>query len=168
MFVSTHSPAFYGLKDRDDRVKLFYTTQDSKGTEYSHIKSDEDLLLTDEKLGLLPIVAPYVANKENELRATKDAVLKLKCSQTHSSDTLYVEGNTDRKIISYYLDSIRRDNMVIDVRSDSSAGSSWVRNNLLAWAMSPAIESTEFKAFGLLDSDDAGKDAHKSFVDYMK
>jgi energy-coupling factor transporter ATP-binding protein EcfA2 len=168
MFISSHSPAFYGLKDRDDRVRLFYTIQDGQGTTYSRIKSNEDLLLADEKMGLLPIVAPYIKDKEEELRATKDAVSKLKGSQTHSADTVYVEGKTDKKIISYYLESISENAIDIDVRSDSSAGSAWVRNNLLAWAMNPAIEDTDFKAYGILDNDDAGKSAHNSFLEYMR
>ncbi|MDN3558521.1 ATP-dependent nuclease [Vreelandella neptunia] len=167
MFISSHSPAFYGLKEAGDNVRLYYTTQDELGTDYTQIKSDEDIVLADENMGLLPIVAPYIKEKENELRATRDAVDKLKESQTHNADTLYVEGETDKLVIKYYLESINAESIDIEVRSDVSAGSSWVRNNLLAWALSPAVERTSHKAYGMLDKDKAGKSAHDSFIEYM-
>lgn len=167
MFISSHSPAFYGLKDKRDTVRLYYTVQDKLGTAYTPIKSDEDIISADQKMGLLPIVAPYIKEKEEELRTTRAAVANLRELQSHNADTLYVEGETDRRVIQYYLENIATDDIEISVRSDVSAGSTWVRNNLLAWALSPAVEKTNHKAFGMLDNDTAGKLAHGSFIDYM-
>lgn len=167
MFVSSHSPSFYNLKDKGQRVNLFYTTQQDRGTKYSYIKEDCDVELADEKMGLLPIVAPYIEKKELEIREIRESISRLKVKQTHSVHTLFVEGWTDKKIINHFLESLSDHEFDIEVSTDSSAGSTWVRNNLVAWAMSPLVENSKFKAFGLMDNDSAGRKDHDSFLDFM-
>ncbi|NAO95241.1 AAA family ATPase [Halomonas sp. MG34] len=168
MFISSHSPSFYSLKDESRFVKLFYTTQEDRGTRYISIDNDSDVELADEKMGLLPIVAPYIKNKEREIIEIRNSIKDLKDKQTHSAHTIFVEGKTDKKIIEYFLTEISEHELDVVVKSDVNAGSSWVRNNLVAWSMSPAVETSAFKAFGLLDNDKAGKKDHELYLDFMK
>lgn len=87
IFLTTHSPAFYALDKTDtEKVKTFFVSQDSSGcTNLKSVSKDE----TDdihEKMGLLPIITPYLAQvieKQSEIDAQKKLIEtlqdKVKC-----------------------------------------------------------------------------------------
>ena len=81
IFLTTHSPAFYALDKTDtEKVKTFFVSQDSSGcTNLKSVSKDE----TDdihEKMGLLPIITPYLAQvieKQSEIDAQKKLIESL-------------------------------------------------------------------------------------------
>jgi CheY-like chemotaxis protein len=91
-------------------------------------------------------------------------IVKCGIAQTRISiikPTVFLEGKTDEKLLA---ESIRlfkpelADKIVL--RSDKSAGASWVARQLIVWAHNLKRKDTDYiKAIGLLDGDMAGKQA---------
>ena len=169
ILLTTHSPAFYNLRNKNKSTLLYYTIQDPKGTSYSKIESDEEIEIADDRMGLLPLIAPYIEKNscEHELNQTKQSVKQLLEKQTHNKDTIFVEGRTDKIIVEFFLNKVSEEEYDIAVKTDSSAGSAWVKNNLIAWAMNPEVERTNHKAYGMLDKDEAGSKAHEDFDKFI-
>lgn len=97
MFISTHSPAFY-LNGNNDDSKIFYASRNDKGeTHYSESVGSSDL---DDRLGILPIIAPYIEEKQAELEETKARLEKYKVlvkdTLSGDIDTILVEGRYDK------------------------------------------------------------------------
>lgn len=80
-----------------------------------------------------------------------------------NAPTLIVEGITDKKIISEAV-KIFCPEIVDDlkIKADQNAGAKWVSNQIVAWAHSMIGGSiNRVKAIGLLDGDEAGKNARE-------
>lgn len=75
--------------------------------------------------------------------------------------TLFLEGKTDEKIITEAIRIFKPDLLEkISIRSEKSAGASWVSRQIIVWAHSlKKKDSNYIKAVGLLDGDFAGKQA---------
>lgn len=167
--TTTHSPAFYNLRKDSDSVMLYYTHQESSGTFYNEVNSGDKLLVTDQKMGLLPIIAPYMAAKEREIQDVKNAIEEITKKQSHTRNTIFVEGTTDKRLFEYCLQNLPNElEGDICVRADSSSDANWVRNSLIAWAMSPDVEVSTVKACGVFDRDCAGIKAKDGFESNMK
>ena len=65
MFITTHSPAFYSLEEKKERVSINYVQKDNAGKTIS----EKELKQTDihEKIGLMPLITPFILEKEKEL-----------------------------------------------------------------------------------------------------
>mgnify|MGYP006298630521 FL=1 len=93
--------------------------------------------------------------------------------QTYSGDnedykpTVFVEGLSDKKVIdeafSLFYPHIANN---ILIKSDNNAGATWVSNQIIAWAFSlKKYKNNKFvKAIGLLDGDEAGKEARRNGI----
>lgn len=75
--------------------------------------------------------------------------------------TLFLEGRTDEKIITEAIRIFKPDLLEkVLIRSEKSAGASWVSRQIIVWAHSlKKKDSNYIKAVGLLDGDFAGKQA---------
>lgn len=84
--------------------------------------------------------------------------------------TLFLEGKTDEKLITEALRIFRPDLIdKISIRSEKSAGASWVARQVIVWSHSLRKDGTEYtKAIGLLDGDYAGKLAHEEINRVIK
>jgi hypothetical protein len=111
IFITTHSPAFYNLASSDsENIWAFQASSDAQsGTQLSRVESS---LVSDFDihLGLMPIVAPYIAEKIEELSAIKTDFAKLKESiLMNTKPLILLSGETDQKYLSvafnhYYPD----------------------------------------------------------------
>lgn len=94
IFVTTHSPAFYGLVDKQD-VVAFNAEPTVSGTQLVQISRDKVGLL-DDAMGLMPVVAPYINDKVNELNDLKQRLMELNQIVVDADKTLLiVAGETD-------------------------------------------------------------------------
>ncbi|MEE0686031.1 MAG: AAA family ATPase [Lachnospiraceae bacterium] len=94
MFITTHSPAFY-MKNNDDSVQVIYVTQGEK-TEGSKLKYDYTAANVGQFMGLMPIVAPYIAEQEEKIAKSKRLLDENILVDT---PTIMVEGKTDKQYL---------------------------------------------------------------------
>ncbi|WP_116128449.1 response regulator [Lewinella sp. IMCC34183] len=76
--------------------------------------------------------------------------------------TVFVEGITDQQVLTRAIELFRPDaKSKISIRSQKSAGASWVAKQIIAWAYSLRRDEVGkyTKAIALLDGDSAGNDA---------
>ena len=88
---------------------------------------------------------------------------KYESQEINVKPTVYVEGETDYSIIREAI-SLFQPNFIdkLDIKTEKSAGASWVANQIVIWAHSlHKVNGTEqlIRSIGLLDGDDAGHDA---------
>lgn len=167
IITTTHSPAFYSLATDHASIILYYTDQNNEGTNYKDITSKQEIDELDQKIGLLPLVAPYIHAKEQELQQTKEKVEELTTRINSEKNNLFVEGITDKLIFDFYLSTLEQETLNIEVKTGDPAGKEWVKNSAIAWSMHPDVETTEYKAYAILDNDFAGKDAKNKFHEAM-
>jgi len=111
--ITTHSPAFYSLKqldkvytdkeDYDDEIITTYYVNRDPSNEFNTIVEnvdDEEGEIIDEKMGVLPIVAPYIAEKvsENAELLIKNQELQRELS-INNKPIVLTEGESDSIIL---------------------------------------------------------------------
>lgn len=79
IFINTHSPAFY-LLSKKKHVNLFWAEKKESATEYKQHNPD-DLGIINEKIGLAPIIADYVSEKEIELKELREKISSITNNQ---------------------------------------------------------------------------------------
>jgi hypothetical protein len=170
IFLTTHSPVFYGEVERSKDLATVYRV--SKSSQISEIKLAQKEL-TDLDLGLAQIVAPYV-NTERQKWKKQQLLLQQELESLKNLNTqekqfkrLFVEGATDAKVIekfiSVFYPSIKSV-IKLDYGGDSGHGSaSAAGNRAVAWQLMQQHEKTPVRAALLLDKDDAGEATRESF-----
>ena len=96
LFVTTHSPAFYGLKEQQN-VTLFYSKREATGSKYF---TNVQLKTIDTEMGLLPLIEPYlneIRNKIDTLYAEKESIQeRLNYLESQVGQIIiFTEGETD-------------------------------------------------------------------------
>ena len=155
IFITTHSPAFYAKKNKDN-VCAFYASK-SCNTGGTALTNNPEKKVLDENLGLLPFVAPYIAEKQKEL----EKIHRLwKENPLIDSPTILVEGITDK----IYLELAIRDlsevlkgmidnkNLRILTREENGAGTSLIQDWVISWLYS----RNKSKMIALFDKDSQG------------
>lgn len=104
LFVTTHSPAFYGLKN-ENSVLLYHTKKENGATKYLNSVKIRAL---DEELGILPLIEPYMNNIKKEVARLncENAIIKSQVQFLESkvgNIIIFTEGKTDEIFISEAL-----------------------------------------------------------------
>lgn len=163
IFTTSHSPAFY-MKKQDDNISVFYVSQNDKsnGTKASEKISVKDV---SETMGLMPIVAPYIADKEKKLKTLKEEYMN---ERFIDIPTIAVEGKTDKKYItcaielfSVELSRLLKENKLRIFTKEGEGGCLALVDYTCAWIYS----KNQSKLTVLFDKDEAGKDAHNKLVE---
>lgn len=158
-FITTHSPAIYQLGEQDG-VKVYYTY---KGEDFSSkISTDVDSAVLHDRVGMMPIIAPIIAQKQMELDALKE---RLAMSKFIDKPTVFVEGVTDKSYLEMAIrecsDRLSRKmddgTLQIVTREENGCGTGL----LVDWAIAWMHMNYKSKAIVLLDADKAGADAKK-------
>jgi AAA15 family ATPase/GTPase len=91
ILLTTHSPAFYSVIANSKRT--YYVLLENKSS-----KTKEDLgeRSLNESMGLMPIISPYITEKQTEISNLESIINKL---QDDNCPVLFVEGKTDIKIL---------------------------------------------------------------------
>ena len=153
ILITTHSPAFYNLIGSKNCTG-YYVCQSKDGkTELTPIHDPAKL---DESMGVMPLVAPYVADANRRLQEAEDA---LKRNPLTGENTIFVEGESDRKLIDFCIAQEHSDKKsIISVREVGGAAN--VPYYIKVMANEDRSNRTK-KFVGLLDNDEEGRKAKK-------
>lgn len=161
LFVTTHSPIFYRLDQRRPEAAEWIT---------SHFvsKSGSDTVTTtrapnevDESMGLMPIVAPYVAEAKkryDEIGAQLEAVRDI---AEQRRPTIFVEGDSDRIVLTrawQLFSGIADDRVNICAGGEAYGSASALRSRSLAWMLTVRHRpvADRVKAAAVFDNDASG------------
>lgn len=159
-FITTHSPAFYQLGNESD-VRVYYVHKED--TNYSsQISENIDLFELHDKVGIMPIIAPIIAEKQAELETMKEVLANAKFVD---KDTIFVEGVTDKEYLELAISvyskmlskKMQEGTLQIVTREENGCGT----RLLVDWAIAWMHLNYSSKAVVLLDSDKEGKRAQR-------
>ena len=171
VLLTTHSPVFYNLAaDAEERAALHISLRDSsEGTKCEDAAGSASSL--DERMGVMPIVAPYVqkAERQIELLASRQTEIE-ELLNRQKLPALFVEGVSDFKVFRALLNANYpnwRQQINLVEPPTSGAGASYVADHLVSWN---AVQKHQpvpdrLKAFGVLDNDLAGKEAKRKVTE---
>ena len=144
MFVTTHSSSFYGIKHIDDlyhirsfdpkNIKLYFIQNDEETNLSSKpILIEDNIDYVHEKMGLLPLVTPYIKErmKQNVELTQRLHKIQQNINEQHCP-TIFVEGLIDKKILiraiqlySTKLNSMLKQKLLV-ITSKTCAGANWI------------------------------------------
>lgn len=157
-FITTHSPAFYQLGN-ETCTKVYYVYKETQNYS-SEVQQEMNYFDLHDKIGIMPLIAPMVQEKQEELLALKKI---LNTAKFADRDTIFVEGITDKsylemgiKAFSPKLQKMIDDgSLQIVTREENGCGTGLLVDWAIAWMH---LNYTK-KAIFLLDADQAGKNA---------
>lgn len=164
LFLTTHSPIFYRLDQRKseaiDWLTSHFVSKNGSQTITTTRAPDE----VDESMGLMPIVAPYVAQAKkryDEIGAQLAAVQEI---AEQRRPTIFVEGDSDRVVLAkaWQLFSGVADNRVyICAGGEAYGGASALHSRSLAWMLTVRHRpvADRVKAASVFDNDATGNAA---------
>lgn len=116
MMITTHSPAFYVKKDRTDAT-CYYVSKDGAGiSRYETAISPE---IISERIGFLPLVAPYIQAEREKFLQRQAATQKQfeeisqKYKEVAGKIIVITEGKTDSKHIRIAFETLGLDNAIL-------------------------------------------------------
>lgn len=167
LFLTTHSPIFYRLDQRKPEAVEWLT---------SHFvsKSGSDTITTtrapsevDETMGLMPIVAPYVAKAKERYDEIGAQLKEVQEVAEQRRPTIFVEGDSDRVVLSkawQLFSDIPIDQVYICSGGKAYGGATALHSRSLAWMLTirhrPVADRV--KAAALFDNDSSGNAARVS------
>jgi hypothetical protein len=154
ILLTTHSPAFYDLGLREDRVSLNYVTRlaDVEGT-----TTKSDTAGIDESLGTLAMLAPRISEMVAEVRAQEEARVEAKRLAEENCPRIFVEGESDRLVLARAL-ALFFPQAIGQVRFETKregAGHNYVIDMLVGWRSQHKHHPERPKAVGIVDGDAA-------------
>lgn len=158
IFLTTHSPAFYGLCEvaKKDSSTRYFVTKAIDGTAIKDSAAGEAISNLDKQLGLLPLVEPHIRAAVDEARQLRQSLLDAQRYLPHPSESsVFVEGFTDKTVLTKLLAGHIAPHQI---KSTASGGANWVADCLLATV---ALGDKVGRSIGLLDGDSAGEEAAK-------
>lgn len=165
ILMTTHSPAFYqhGIEDGEN-AKTFFVAKELE-TNHTVVEEKCDEMYIHERIGIIPLIAPFIAQKEKELKNIKEEVDKI-ISRNFWQDinTICVEGKTDKITLEYviseksnFLQSMIENGKLRVFTKSEGCGTS----QLVDWANAWAFSRFKNKLIVVLDKDSAGELAKK-------
>ena len=159
-FITTHSPGFYRL-GLYENVNIYYVFK-NEGNYVSTFDRNMDVAELHDRIGIMPIVAPLIEEKQNEILRLRECINQITFADIN---TIFVEGITDREYlemaIKVYSSSLQKKidegKLIIVTREENGCGTTLLTDWAIAW-MHLNYKS---KAIFLLDNDKAGIDAKK-------
>lgn len=106
IFLTTHSPAFYGMatSERSDEVRAFNALPDPISGTQLHKVDAANVGVFDASLGIMPLIAPYINAKVDELKNIDSELAALKYKmELATKPMVVVAGETDALYISSAL-----------------------------------------------------------------
>lgn len=165
MFITTHSPAFY-MKNNDKAVQVIYVSQGEK-TEGSKMKYDYTSANVGQFMGLMPIVAPYIAEQEEKIAKSKKLIGE---NIFIDIPTIMVEGKTDKQYlelaIKLYSEKLFEKIKEGKLRIFSKEGEGGCKK-LIDWTYAWIYSGNASKAIVLFDKDEAGILAKNELTESM-
>lgn len=161
LFITTHSPAFY-QQDNHEGSKVFYVKKNESNE--TIINDSIDIREIGNSMGLMPLVAPYIAEmqqKLNELINRKDDDLLV------DVPTVFVEGITDKRYIELAARLFSPDLQTMlesgNLRIFTKAGQGGC-TEIYNWVHAWIYKKNKSKTLAIFDKDSAGIIAHNELA----
>lgn len=167
MLLTTHSPGFYLLGEKEG-ARVFFVYKNANDST-SMITSEIEPYDIHDKVGIMPLIAPLLMEKENEIKKIKSVLNSCKFADRQ---TIFVEGITDKAYLemainefSPVLRSKLDDGMLqIVTREVNGCGTQVLEDWSIVWIH---MNYTN-KAVFLFDADKTGRDSQKAVNDIIK
>ena len=154
VFTTTHSPAFFMKRDKLSTKVFFVFKKD--GDDETCVSSNFNDSEVAEKMGLMPIVAPFIAAQSEKLRVAEEI---FKRNVLTDIPTIMVEGETDAPIlceaIKHYSSSLNEllsGNTLRIIYKYDGCGTT----QLIDWVHAWLYSGFKSKLYVLFDKDQAG------------
>lgn len=152
ILLTTHSPAFYDLGQRENEIELNFVvrTTDADGT---MIKTDPKGI--DESLGTLAMLAPRISEMVAQVRQLEVANAAAAQLAQENCPRIFVEGESDRIVLDRAL-ALFFPAVVGQVRFETKrqgAGHNYVIDMLIGWRSQHKHHADRPKAVGIVDGD---------------
>lgn len=158
IFTTSHSPAFYMKKNEGNTYVAFVSKKED--TEQTIITNEPSDLIFD-KMGLMPLVAPFIAEQESQVNSAKKI---LNSSILIDLPTIIVEGKYDveylKFLINRYSPSLNEMINNNELRIIENGGCVGLSN----WVNCCCYAKFKSKMVALLDHDSAGKKIKNEIV----
>ncbi|WP_143273264.1 ATP-dependent nuclease [Azospirillum palustre] len=170
LFFTTHSPIFYRLdQHRPEAAEWLvshFVSKDGKNTCIETRTPDQ----VDESMGLMPIVAPYVAQAKARYDELREQLEQVRDIATQKRPTVFVEGESDRKVITKAWETFSEfpvDTINICAGDGAFGSANALESRALAWLLTLRHRPTQerAKAAAIFDTDASGRRAHKSLTE---
>lgn len=162
IILTTHSPAFYDLGQREDDVTLLFV---ARATDVEGTVTKTDTKGIDESLGTLAMLAPRISEMVAQVRQQEEAKAAALRMAEENCPRIFVEGESDRVVLSRALE-LFFPAAVGQVRFETKrtgAGHGYVIDMLNGWRSQHKHHPDRPKAAGIVDGDagQAKKDFNK-------
>lgn len=167
LLMTTHSPIFYRIDQQRPKAAEWITTHfvSKHGTETRiDTRAPNEV---DETMGLMPIVAPYVAEAKARFDQLDAQLSSVREIAEQRRPTLFVEGESDRVILCRAWEAYSRvplDRVNITAGDGAYGGAAALHSRALAWLLTirhrPVADRV--RAVALFDADVAGGAARKA------
>jgi energy-coupling factor transporter ATP-binding protein EcfA2 len=152
ILLTTHSPAFYDLGQREDDIALHFVTRttDAEGT-----LTKTDAKGVDESLGTLAMLAPRISAMVAQVRQQEEAKVIAAQLAQENCPRIFVEGESDRLVLARAL-QLFFPAAVDQVRFETKregAGHTYVIDMLIGWRSQHKHHPERPKAVGIVDGD---------------
>jgi predicted ATPase len=162
VLLTTHSPIFFNLAEGNDRRKTLHISmiKSAEGTKSEESANAAESL--DKRMGVMPIVAPYVRQAQEKLSGLEARNTEIQhLLDRQNFPACYVEGASDYIVYRALLTAILPDwsKRLHLVRPPANgAGANYVADHLVSWHSIQKHKPTEARrqAFGIFDQDTAG------------
>lgn len=165
MFVSTHSPAFYQINNKENSRTFYVNKKETGETVCSDNISDNYLA---SNMGLMPLVAPFIEEKQRELENIKKVVGD---SILHDQDTILVEGKYDKKYlhlaIERYSPELLKKIQTSELRIYTKDGKGGCNQNVNL-AKSWYFSGHKSKLYVIFDNDEAGRESRQKLQEFFE
>lgn len=164
ILTTTHSPAFYLLKEQTEKCQLLRVSQEeNNGTSYTPINnlSENSDSHQDE---FLAIISPFIEKERKKLSELENKISELD-EKTRDKHIIFVEGKTDKIIIDKYLEKINLSDHIKVLECGSASG---VSDYMKSWLFNPNFEGDyQYYILGIVDNDKAGIKAKQDFNEFL-
>lgn len=152
ILLTTHSPAFYDLGQREDDVTLLFVT---RATDVEGTVTRTDTKGIDESLGTLAMLAPRISEMVAQVRQQEEAKATALRMAEENCPRIFVEGESDKVVLSRGLE-LFFPAAVGQVRFETKrngAGHGYVIDMLNGWRSQHKHHPDRPKAAGIVDGD---------------
>lgn len=168
VFLTTHSPVFYNLKETNVNAgsdischhMILDEASEQEGT--MELSNPSDL---DERMGTMGLFAPLVESLERDIRSQEQAKRDAEAWAVNPRSKVFVEGTSDELIVRKALDIFARDHSAeIDVETkDSGGGWTYVVDMLRGWRSVAKHNGAMGRAAGIVDGDEDAISARRKW-----
>lgn len=173
LFMTTHSPIFYRLNNRDGEPDEKITTHFVEKIGNDSKVTSRDPEQVDETMGLMPLLAPFVLEAKERYEEAVAESDRMKELAARRCPTLFVEGITDKMVLQKALATLAPGavpNLLIQDGGDDYGSANAVASRALAWQLEMRHRAPRniVPAMAIFDKDPAGISARHKLSEDMK